>query len=58
MFTHARCGGSLRFEYHRKWVFTQPGPHEPLLSDELEELMRCDRCGLVGIAVDTKRRRR
>lgn len=55
MFTHARCGGVLIPEEHRRLVMDQNEARTPRLAKGgrygvIETLHRCDTCGLVGVA--------
>jgi rRNA maturation protein Nop10 len=57
--THARCGGVLAPEEHRRWSLGDPDEtyraNTPVLLDDLETLHRCDKCGRVGVATKVSR---
>lgn len=59
-FTHAKCGGKLSPEQHRRWTidaWAYGQVNAPYLSDNLETLHRCDECGLIGVAHEPTRRK-
>lgn len=52
---HYRCGGTLHPESHDYWTIgfhkTGRAPH----INGLEQLHRCDRCNLIGVATEPPR---
>lgn len=47
------CGGQLTFEHQFRWAFAQTGSRGPVLTDKLELMVRCDKCGLIGVPCGT-----